>query len=43
MTTLENDEYGKYPVTVKVDHIDDCEQSGKYVDFGAWTDDDSDG
>lgn len=43
VTLLENDEYEKYPVTVKVDHTDDCERSGRYVDFGAWTDDDSAG
>lgn len=38
VTLLENDEYEKCPVTVKVDHTDDYEQSGEYVDFGAWTD-----
>lgn len=43
VTLLESDEYEKYPATVKVDHTDDCGQSGKYVDVGGWTDGDSGG
>lgn len=35
------DDNEKFQLSVKVEHIDDCEQNGMHVDFVAWVDDDS--